>query len=232
MKGIKLVSDLIRTFEAKIRHASYRLRSRKQNFNKIFKEGGFSGKELPLSGAGSTLEQTKRLREMIPDLLKDLEAKSLLDAPCGDFTWMREIDLGDISYTGADIVDDLIKKNINIYSGGNKNFIVADIVKDELPKADIIFCRDCFVHLSNKDIVRALRNFKRSQSSYLLTTTFYKMTNNRDLVSGRGWRPVNLNIPPFDLPSPLKLIIEECTEFNSTYYDKSLGLWKLSDIAL
>jgi hypothetical protein len=86
--------------------------------------------------------------------------------------------------------------------------------------------------LSNKDIVRALNNFKRSQSSYLLTTTFYNVRGNKDLVSGRGWRPINLNIPPFDFPPPLKLIVEECTEFDGAYYDKSLGLYKLSDIAL
>lgn len=232
MKRIALINDLLNMLKAKIVHASYRVRGRKRNFNKIFQEGGFSGDGFPLSGAGSTLEQTKKVREEIPRILKDLKLKSLLDAPCGDFTWMREVNLVDILYIGADIVDELIKKNISKYSGKNRTFIVADIVKDDLPKTDMILCRDCFVHLSNKDIVRALRNFKRSQSSYLLTTTFYKMTNNKDLVSGRGWRPVNLNIPPFDFPSPLKLIIEECTEFNGTYYDKSLGLWKLSDIAL
>jgi hypothetical protein len=232
MKRNELLNDLLSRLQAKIKHASYRVRGRKRNFNKIFKEGGFSGDGFPLSGVGSTLEQTKKVREEIPRILKDLKLTSLLDAPCGDFTWMREIDLGDIYYIGADIVNELIKKNIINCSGENKSFIVADIVKDDLPKADMILCRDCFVHLSNKDIIRALRNFKRSQSSYLLTTTFYKVTNNKDLVSGRGWRPVNLNIPPFDFPSPLKLIIEECTEFNGTYYDKSLGLWKLSDIYL
>jgi SAM-dependent methyltransferase len=226
------VSELLIKLKSKIKHASYRLRSRKEKFKKIYEEGGFSGKELPLSGAGSTLEQTKRLRDMIPEVLKGLKAKSLLDAPCGDFTWMREIDLGGISYIGVDIVDEIIEKNISNYSGGNIKFAVADIVKDELPKADVILCRDCFVHLSNKDIVRALRNFKISQSSYLLTTTFYKAANNRDLVSGRGWRPVNLVARPFNSPPPLKLIIEGCTEFDGTYYDKSLGLWKLSDLSV
>ena len=35
----------------------------------------------------------------------------MLDIPCGDFYWMKEVDLKDIEYIGADIVDELIKKN-------------------------------------------------------------------------------------------------------------------------
>ena len=232
MKRIAPLSSFLKTLKSKIEHASYRVRGRRKNFAKIYKEGGFSGRNFPLSGAGSTLEQTEKVRQAIPDILRELNAHSLFDAPCGDFTWMREIDLENISYTGADIVEALIDMNIRKYSRENRTFIVADIVKDDLPKADVVLCRDCFVHLSNRDVVRAVRNFKESQSAYLLTTTFYEVRENRDLVSGRGWRPINLNIPPFDFPPALKMVIEECTEFDGTYYDKSLGLWRLSDIAL
>lgn len=172
------------------------------------------------------------MRESIPRVLGELGVESVLDAPCGDFTWMREIDLGNISYVGADIVEEVIRKNAISFSRNNRSFVVADIVTDELPKADIVLCRDCFVHLSNKDIVRALRNFRRSGSTYLLTTTFHRAKWNDDLVSGRGWRPVNLNIPPFDFPPPLQLLIEECTELDGEYCDKGLGLWKLADIAI
>ena len=224
------IIEFLNLVKAKIKHASYRFRGRKKNFKIIYREGGFSGDEFPLSGAGSSLEQTKKVREEIPIIMRELEIKSLLDAPCGDFTWMSEVDLEGITYIGADIVDEIIEKNIMHYSGEKRKFIVADIVKDNLPKADVILCRDCLVHLSNKDILRALRNFKKSQSYYLLTTTFYNVSNNQDLVSGRGWRPINLVAPPFNFPPPLKLIIEECTELNGTYNDKSLGLWKLSDI--
>ena len=107
-----------------------------------------------------------------------------------------------------------------------------DIVKEDLPTADVIICRDCFVHLSNKDIIEALKKFKRSQSHYLLTTTFYNIKENNDLVSGRGWRPINLQKSPFNFPEPIKLISENCTEQNGKYLDKSLGLWKLEQIFL
>jgi len=105
-----------------------------------------------------------------------------------------------------------------------------DIVVDILPRADVILCRDCFIHLSNKDIVKAIKNFKNSQSSYLLTTTFTGLAQNDNLVSGRGWRPINLTLPPFSFPPPLLMINEKCTEQNGKYTDKSLGLWHLNNL--
>ena len=40
---------------------------------------------------------------------------SLLDAPCGDFNWMRHVPLGGVSYTGADVVPELIARNRRDY---------------------------------------------------------------------------------------------------------------------
>lgn len=228
---LEVFTNLLNALKAKLEHAGYRVQGRRRNFAKVYKQGGFSGREFPSSGAGSTLEQTRRIREAIPKLLKELMAESLIDAPCGDFTWMAEIDLGDVSYVGVDIVEEVIRQNMNSYARENRSFIVADIVKNELPRADIVLCRDCFVHLSNRDIVRAIKKLKASQSTYLLTTTFLGMKENGDLVSGRGWRPINLNMPPFNFPPPLRLIVEECTELDGEYNDKGLGLWKLVDIA-
>jgi hypothetical protein len=45
------------------------------------------------------------------------------------------------------------------------------------------------------------------------------------------WQPLNLEQEPFCLPPPIKLIAEGCTEVDGQYSDKSLGLWKVSDLA-
>ncbi|HOV12498.1 MAG TPA: hypothetical protein PLL90_12125 [Bacteroidales bacterium] len=105
-----------------------------------------------------------------------------------------------------------------------------DIVKEIPPQADLIFCRDCLVHLSNRDVLRALRNFIKSGSTYLLTTTFPNTDVNADMVSARGWRPLNFQKPPFDFPEPLLLINENCTESGGIYSDKSLGLWLIENL--
>lgn len=37
-------------------------------------------------------------------MLKKYSIKSILDIPCGDFSWMKKIELDGIEYIGADIV--------------------------------------------------------------------------------------------------------------------------------
>src|SRR5271154_3391946 len=66
------------------------------------------GAEASVSGLGSELDATATLRAELPPLLKRLEATSLLDAPCGDATWIARADLG-VRLTGIDIVPDLIE---------------------------------------------------------------------------------------------------------------------------
>jgi hypothetical protein len=72
---------------------------------------------------------------------------------------------------------------------------------------------------------------KRSGSTYILTTTFPSLAMNEDLKQPGDWRRINLEREPFRLPPPIRLLNEGCTEgVDGQYADKSLGLWKLSDL--
>jgi hypothetical protein len=215
---------------AKWKHFSYRIKSRKQKFTEIYEKCGFSGEEFPMSGIGSSLDQTEQLRRRLPLLFSEYGITSLVDAPCGDFTWMEHVNLEGVEYHGFDIVRSVVEKNRLRYGRDNIQFDELDIVKQVPLRADLILCRDCLVHLSNGDALKALANFKKSGSRYLLTTTFTDREENTDLVSGRGWRTINLNKPPFNLPRPLTLIVEGCTEADGQFGDKSLGLWLLKDL--
>jgi SAM-dependent methyltransferase len=180
------------------------------------------------SGAGSTLSQTAVLRAELPGLLRGLGVRSMLDIPCGDFNWMRELDLP-VQYIGADIVGPLIAENARNFGSARRTFVVANLIKDDLPKADLILCRDCLVHLSNEDATRAVRNMKRSRATYVLVTTYPARTENKAILTG-AWRPVNLALPPFSFPPPMSMINERCTESAGEYADKSLGLWRIADL--
>jgi hypothetical protein len=46
------------------------------------------------------------------------------------------------------------------------------------------------------------------------------------------WRPLNMQLPPFNFPNPICIINEKCTEGEGEFKDKSLGLWRLKDIIL
>ena len=143
---------------------------------------------------------------------------------------MEQVQLNAVKYFGADIVPMIIERNSDHYANENRSFFVADIVQDTLPLVDVILSRDCFIHLSNSDTIKAIKNFKRSGSRYLLTNTYIHLLKNKDLVSGRGWRPINLNLPPFGLPEPLKLISENFFEYDGMQIEKCIGLWDLKSI--
>lgn len=209
---------------------SYRFKNRKTKFSEIYKSNGFGGEDVPLSGTGSTLLQTEVIRIEILKLIKKYDIKSIIDAPCGDYTWMKEISLEHTDYLGVDIVPTLISRNNKKYGTSKISFIERDIVIDILPAYDLILCRDCFVHLSIRDILRAVENFRKSGSKYLLTTTFANVAENINLVSGRGWRPINLEQLPFKFSPPIMLINERCTEEGNNYADKCLGLWNLKEL--
>jgi len=212
------------------RYISYQLKSKnaEQVFTDIYRSNAWGGKDS-ISGSGSDIYQTRIIAKELSVIFRDYGVSTMLDIPCGDFHWMKSVDLNDIDYTGADIVNDLIEKNIEQYGCDGLRFQKLDLTKDKLPKVDLIFCRDCLVHLSFEDIFHAFDNLCASQSEYLLTTTFTERTKNHDIITGK-WRTLNLELAPFILPRPLKIINEGCTEGAGAYSDKALGLWRIVDI--
>ncbi|HYV25564.1 MAG TPA: class I SAM-dependent methyltransferase [Pyrinomonadaceae bacterium] len=194
----------------------------KTTFTRIYENNCWADPES-VSGRGSTLARTEVIRHALPVLLESIGAKSLLDAACGDFNWMRHVDLSGIEYSGADVVPELVSRNCRLYGGKGKSFAVLDITRDPLPEVDVILCRDCLIHLSSKHVRAAIANFKRSNSSFLLATTHTTITQNEDTQSGCG-RLVNLQLSPFNFPPPLQLITEDAE------LGKHLGLWSIEKL--
>jgi len=193
----------------------------KEIFTNIYKNNSWGSKES-FSGTGSTLDATKYIRNELFAILKKYEIKSMLDIPCGDFNWMKCVDLSEIDYLGADIVKELIEKNSK--ENPEKKFVEMNLLKDDIPKFDLILCRDCLFHFSFDDIKKALCNIKKSRSKYVLTTSFnWKSFQNIDIKTG-AWRRLNLELEPINLPSPLDFIVE------GSYKDKCLLLYKCEDL--
>jgi hypothetical protein len=188
--------------------------------------------EEPACGPGSTLDGSAAVRRALPALLRELRVRVLLDLPCGDFFWMREVDLaaaGVESYVGGDVVGDHVERNRRLHARPGVEFQRLDLTVDPLPRADLVLCRDCLVHLSFADVHRALANLRRSGSTFLLATTFPGRGVNADIETGL-WRPLDLQAPPFALPRPLRVVDEEYYGAGGRFRDKSLGLWDLREI--
>lgn len=197
-------------------------------FDEYFQRNTWGGRSSR-SGRGSDAEQTRVLVDALPALWADLGVSRVLDVPCGDFAWMRRVDLGGVQYTGGDIVPALIEANQRAYARPGLQFQALDLLRDTLPPCDLVLCRDCLVHLSFSDARRALGRIAASNATWCLLTTFTERDSNADIVTGQ-WRPLNLTLPPFHLPPPVRTIVERCTEGDGQYTDKALALWRVQDL--
>jgi hypothetical protein len=212
-----------------LRHHFYaRIRShnREHIFLKIYENNYWDGVSS-VSGPGSSLESTQALRECLPNLLAKLGARSILDVPCGDFRWMKDVDLGVGKYIGADIVLPLIQSNRKVF-GERGEFVRLDLLRDRLPSVDVIFCRDCLVHLSFREIRLVFHNVKIASPKYFITTTFPYHRENADTVTPY-WRALNMQLSPLNFPEPIH-IIKDFSDVQINDKGKYLGVWHTADI--
>ncbi len=197
-------------------------RARREAFARIAREGRWGA--VNASGGGSTLEYTQVTRDILERVLREHEVTSMLDAGCGDLTWVPEV-LDSLPetfrYVGADVVPELIEHHRAQYPG--RDFRVIDFVSDEIPRCDLIFCRDVIQHLPIADAKQALANFSRSGARLLLTTTHLRRVgwrNARDRRVG-ACHDRNLLLKPFELEDPIAIYSERDPGH------KFLGLWRL-----
>lgn len=193
-------------------------------FSSIYHKNSWGSPESR-SGPGSGVNRTGGLRGILRDVLSSYYIKTMLDLPCGDFNWMKEMDLSDLTYLGGDIVPDLIDRNNGSYGRDNVKFSVIDAVEGPIPRADLIFCRDMMVHLPFEMIGRVLKNFRESGSRYLLATTFTGLSSEIDIKVG-SWRPIDMCGKRIGMPEPLLYIPDHLVGAD---YRKMMGLWELSD---
>lgn len=200
-----------------------------ERFERIYSTNLWSDPESR-SGVGSTLDSTAVLRAELPKSLRLLDARVLLDVPCGDFLWMKRVDLSGIGYIGGDIVPSIIEENQRLHTTESRSFMHLDLTRDKLPDADVLFCRDCLVHLSYANIRAVFANIARSNIRYVLMTSFPGRGGNYDVADG-DWRALDFQAPPFSLPEPRLTIVEQCEEEDGSYADKSLVAWRVEDLS-
>jgi hypothetical protein len=217
--------------------------SYKEIFSGIYDNFGFGSLESR-SGPGSTLEETRFLRDRLKDLVKQYEIKSVVDIPCGDFHWMKEIVFSFDSYIGGDIVEQCIKTNNEEYGNKRIKFIDFDLLNDSIPEADLLIVRDIIGHFPLEDGKKIVDNILRSNCKYVLSTTWAKKTEtgwtkcnssevdrqNEGVEYGRFY-PVNLMDDPFNFPEAEAYLEEDVHVHNFENGNrKVLALWDLQKI--
>ncbi len=172
----------------------------KDRFRAIYKHRYWLAAESA-SGTGSTMAATQQIRAWLPGLLRRCRVRTFLDAPCGDWNWMKTLveEFRDIEYIGGDIVPELIEMNRRAFKHPGVSFVVLDITRDPLPSADLMMVRDCLFHLSFEDIDAFLANFAKSDIAYCLTSTHVDAAHegSKDIVTG-DFRLIDITKPPFN----------------------------------
>jgi len=190
--------------------------SAKQKFRELYRKNYWGSAESG-SGVGSEIGYTEPLRSWLVSAIPKYNVRTFVDAPCGDFNWMRLVlEQVDVEYFGFDIVDEVIDENNQKYSSNKIHFGVADIREDELPGCDFLMVRDCLFHLSFDDIDRFFRNIFPLDYRYLLTTTHIVESSfrNTDIRTG-DFRLINLFSLPFNFD--IGSVIERIDDYPSGY---------------
>lgn len=64
------------------------------------------------SGLGSKLPATKSIRSALAEVISTYDITSMLDAPCGDLSWLPLVPgIENVRYTGADISELVVEDN-------------------------------------------------------------------------------------------------------------------------
>ena len=125
-------------------------------------------------------------------------------------------------------MDDLVLQNHSKYATENINFKIINIIEDSLPLVDLVIVRDCFIHLSNTDVMNSIKNIKKSNSIYFATTTFVNEDiQNKDIKTGE-FRFINLMKEPFNLMTPIALLNDNFDSKELNYKHKRLGVWEIA----
>lgn len=184
------------------------------------------GNAESVSGNGSSLDSTAVFRAGFESLLRRHRIGRLFDAPCGDWNWMQAVSLPEgCDYVGGDIVAAVIADNQARHGRAGVRFVVFDLVAQPLPPADLWLCRDCLIHLSNRDITTVFNNFLASGTPWMLVTSHPHVIRNGDIVTGQ-YRDVNLQIAPFSLPPPREAVEDRPVGEAA----RSVGLWHRDDL--
>ena len=182
------------------------------------------------SGPGSLQEVTKPVIDFVNYLIKKYNIKRILDAPCGDWSWMQYVDLSGVDYVGYDILEKVIVENIDKYSRENVFFEMKDIINEDIPIVpDLVICRDFLFHLPDEAITQVINNICNSGAKYFISTSFDYIRTNEEFTpfsfcNNYGFRRLNLEKEPVSIYPPIEKVYE-----TDSYQCKGrmVGLWEM-----
>lgn len=176
--------------------------SAEKAFTRVYEKGewGRDEKGRGISGSGSTVTNAAFYIVYLQNFLKSNEIRSVVDVGCGDWSLSKNLNWENVSYTGIDVVKDVIERNTAGYSAPNVKFLCGDILTMNLPSADLLICKDVLQHLPNDKVQQFLkqtRNFKHCLITNDVDPNTWTSANPQITIG--DWRPIDLTKPPFNV---------------------------------
>jgi len=121
-----------------------------KSFDQIYKNNVWGS-----SGTGSryTRDNVKLVKD-INLVIKKNNIKTVCDFGCGDFQIMKHLDFENIKYTGIDIVEFIIKTNIENYKHDNIDF---KNTYDKVENFDLVIIKDVLQHHTDYFVINKLQ---------------------------------------------------------------------------
>jgi hypothetical protein len=191
----------------------------KQIFETIYAKNIWNNNDpnVPLSGPGSSLENTKDVSVLLNSFIYNNNCKKILDLGCGDLTWMSKTPFFNdmtIKYTGVDIVESQINNHRSYYP--QNTFVCEDLITyHDIEPASLIIIRDVLFHLTNDDILSIFRNIRNKFDFIAITSC--KNEENTDNFNQWHFAEKNIHKPPFNRSNYALHKIHEHT-FNRFFY--------------
>lgn len=188
-------------------------------FDEIYREG-FWGNG---SGGGSSLEASKQYVQFLKKFLKRYQIKRIVDVGCGDWQFMRYVDLTGIDYTGVDAAKTVITANERAFGSANIRFAHFEGNYSVVPPADLLLCKDVLQHLDTESVCSLAKSLiprfryslvtndvpKRSLLGKMIDKLKYKNLLevyglNKEIDNG-DYRLLDLRMPPYLLKANVVL---------------------------
>lgn len=169
------LAKVIRKVRTRDNFREYRGLPTQEVFSKIYESAIWGKSDDPsqpfYSGSGSHDDVVvSAYLNAIQDFLQTFDRKpNVVDLGCGDFFVGSKIRPLCEKYVACDIVPKLVEFNRKKFEALDVDFRVLDLTTDELPDGDVVFVRQVFQHLSNRQISKVLPEIASRYKYFVLT---------------------------------------------------------------
>lgn len=128
---------------------------RSDAFTSIYARGAW-GDGMSASGPGSDPEISRPYVDLVQSLIANEGIASVVDLGHGDWQMWPVEAFSDVSYQGFDVARGLSEAVTLQFGTADRHFEFGDCVTMEIPRAQLVLCKDVLMHLPNKDVSQVL----------------------------------------------------------------------------